>query len=159
MNPSNQLNALARFQVDIPSTLDAEWATDVKKASLQIPPRVKKQLRRFLQDPIRRSKRVYRYRGKLDVANKYWKVCEDQNTDTITYQLDTENSRLRNLLERCEPDARRMLITYQRDLARGLPINHIYEKMSASPADIDQRNVELKELEEFLCTLKGSTHE
>lgn len=35
---NSQLGALARVQVDIPSALDNDWSTDVKKASLQMPP-------------------------------------------------------------------------------------------------------------------------
>ncbi len=54
---TSQLGALARVEVNIPSSLDKEWATDVKKASLQLPPRIKKELRKFLSDPIKRSKK------------------------------------------------------------------------------------------------------
>ena len=36
MARNSQLGALARVQVDIPSALDSDWSTDVKKASLQM---------------------------------------------------------------------------------------------------------------------------
>ncbi|MBC8549651.1 MAG: ATP-binding protein [Candidatus Brocadiales bacterium] len=147
---NSQLGALARVQVDIPSSLDNDWSTDVKKASLQIPPRVKRSLKKFLADPIKRSRKVHRYRGKQDVANNFWRVCEDENTNTITYQIDSDNELLSSLVQRCGNDERRMLVNYLKQLAVNLPINHIYEKMAERPRDVSQESVNLDALEEML---------
>jgi hypothetical protein len=139
---NSQLGALARVQVDVPSSLDHEWSTDVKKSSLQIPSKVKRELRKFLSDPIKRSKKVYAYRGTQDKANKYWNVVEDENKGTITYQIDTENKELLALLKVAEPEARVMLIRYLTEISSNLPINHIYQKMSESPKEIDQESLD-----------------
>lgn len=150
MGRNSQLGALARVQVDIPSSLDKDWSTDVKKASLQIPPRVKRELRKFLADPIKRSKRIHRYRGKKDVANDYWQVCDNENTKIITYQIEAENELLRSLIQKCDPDEKRMLVEYLKHLAANLPINHIYEKMSERPRDVNQEEVDMAQLEAML---------
>lgn len=150
MARNSQLGSLARVQVDIPSSLDNDWSTDVKKASLQMPPRVKKELRKFLADPVKRSKRVYNYRGKVETANSFWKICDDQNTKVITYQIDPENPLLVSLVQKCERGARRILIDYLNQLAGTLPINHIYEKMSERPNDINQEEANIASIEALI---------
>jgi hypothetical protein len=142
MARSSQLGALARVQVDIPSSLDNDWSTDVKKASLQMPPRVKRDLKKFMADPVKRSKKVYTYRGTQDKANKYWNVVEDENKGTITYQIDAENPELLALLSGTEPESRILIIKYLTEISANLPINHIYQKMSESPKDIDQESLD-----------------
>lgn len=150
MARNSQLGALARVQVDIPSALDKDWSTDVKKASLQIPPRVKRGLRKFLADPVRRSKRIHRYRGVQEAANNYWVVCEDENEKTISYQIDPENDFLESIIQKCNKEERRLVVEYLKQLATHLPINHIYQKMAERPRDIRQEEEEMAELEKLL---------
>lgn len=138
---TSQLGALARVEVNVPSSLDQEWSTDVKKASLQLPPRIKKELRKFLSDPIKRSKRVYTYRGKQDQANKYWNIKENENDKIISYQISSENDSLTELFRGASKEQKSQLIKYLGQLAENLPLNHIYQKMSESPREIDQENV------------------
>lgn len=143
---NSQLGALARVQIDVPSSIDNEWSTDVKKSSLQLPPRVKKQLKKFLSDPIKRSRRTHTYRGSVDRANEFWKVCEDENEGTVTYQIDAANTNLIELLKQCGRPVSAGLIQYLKELSMNLPINHIYEKMSESPSDIDQNLINFDQM-------------
>jgi hypothetical protein len=138
---TSQLGALARVEVNVPSALDKDWATDVKKASLQLPPRIKKELRKFLSDPIKRSKKVYSYRGKQDKANKFWDIKENENDKTIAYQISSENGLLIDVVQSLSSHQKSQLIKYLGELAENLPLNHIYQKMSESPRDIDQENI------------------
>ncbi len=138
----SQLGALARVQVDVPSSIDNEWSTDVKKSSIQLPPRVKRELKKFLSDPIQRSKRAYTYRGKTDKANKYWQIIEDENEGSITYQFDPENKDLVSLLLSCEKKSAVKILEYLKELSLRLPIHHIYEKMAEKPKDVDQSKID-----------------
>ncbi|WP_394168222.1 ATP-binding protein [Saccharospirillum alexandrii] len=147
MARNSQLSALARVQVDIPSTLDNDWSTDVKKSSLQMPPRVKRELRKFLSDPVKRSRRIHTYRGKIEAANGFWKVCEDENKGAISYQIDTTNSLLTSFLETCDARQKRLLVEYLTNLAGNLPINNIYEKMAERPSDVNQNIDEMSSLD------------
>lgn len=147
---NSQLGALARVQIDVPSSIDNEWSTDVKKSSLQLPPRVKKELRKFLSDPIKRSKRTHSYRGAVDTANKFWKICEDENKGTITYQFDPENEKLRSLLKGATGKHRLAIIQYLVSLSENIPLNHIYQKMSESPKDIEQDSIDLSLVESMI---------
>ena len=135
---NSQLGALARVQVDIPSTLDHDWSTDVKKSSLQLPPKVKREIKKFLADPIKRSQKTYTYRGKEDTANSFWKVIEDENNHTISYNIDPNNTELIKILTKLESKDKAELIKYLQELALHVPINHIYQKMSEAPKDIKQ---------------------
>lgn len=150
MSRNSQLGALARIQVDIPAALDNDWSTDVKKASLQMPPRVKKQLRKFLADPVKRSKRIYNYKGQEESANGFWKILEDETTKKITYQIDADNDSLIELARKCSADERRILRDYLKQLSMNLPINHIYKKMSERPRDVSQDEVDMAILENIL---------
>lgn len=135
---NSQLGALARVQVDIPSSLDHDWSTDVKKSSLLLPPKVKREIKKFLADPIKRSKRAYTYRGKQDTANSFWKIIEDESDHTISYSIDPNNTMLVKILDQMDTKERAEIIRYLQELALHLPINHIYQKMSESPSDINQ---------------------
>ncbi len=147
---NSQLGALARVQVDVPCSIDHEWSTDVKKSSLQLPPRIKSLLKRFLSDPIKRSKKVYAYRGKEDTANQLWKIFEDENEGKITYHFDPSNMELVNLLSSCDKKTANRFIKYLKELSINLPINHIYQKMSESPKSIDQDAINLEQLVRIL---------
>ena len=115
-----------------------------------MPPRVKRGLRKFLADPIKRSKTVHAYRGNVDAANKFWKICENENTKVITYQIDPDNELLGSLVRKCDKKEKQILINYLKELTTNLPINHIYEKMSERPKDINQGEIEMKALEVLL---------
>ena len=147
---NSQLGALARVQIDVPTSIDHEWSTDVKKSSLQLPQRVKKGLKKFLSDPIKRSKKTHYYRGKSDTANSFWKICEDENEGTITYQIDPENKSLIKLLSSRGKEIRSGFLQYLTELSINLPINHIYQKMSESPKDINQESIDLERIDALL---------
>jgi len=140
---NSQLGALARVQVDVPTSIDHEWSTDVKKSSLQLPSRIKKDLKRFLSDPIKRSKKIHTYRGDKDTVNSFWKIIEDKNKETITYQVDTKNADLINLSTYFNNDEIKILIEYLMNLSKNLPISHIYQKMSEKPKSINQEEIDL----------------
>lgn len=144
---NSQLGALARVQVDVPTSIDHEWSTDVKKASLQLPQRLKMELRKFLSDPITKSKKVHFYRGKVESENKYWKVCENENEKKITYQIDHENEVLRSILSDCSIETRLKISQYLTGLSKNIPINHIYQNMSERPTDINQQHIDSEALE------------
>jgi hypothetical protein len=84
---------------------------------------------------------VYTYRGKQDEANKYWNIKENENDKTISYQISSENDFLTDIFKVIPKEQKSQLIKYLGQLAENLPLNHIYQKMSESPRDIDQESV------------------
>ena len=146
---NSQLGALARVQVDVPCALDHDWSTDVKKSSLQLPSRVRSEL----SDPIKRSRKAYSYRGKVEKANKFWKICENENSGIITYQVDPENETLISLINTSTPENSETIISYLKSLSENIPLNHIYQKMSESPKEIDQTQINTKLLESIISKI------
>jgi len=152
---NSQLGALARVQVDVPNSIDHEWSTDVKKSSLQLPERVKRELKKFLSDPIKRSRKTHTYRGDVDTVNNFWKITEDKNTGSISYQIDVSNSDLIKLLSSYDKPTINSLLKYLKDLSSNIPINNIYQKMSEAPKSIDQASIDLAKMDAILSkTLK-----
>ncbi|MCX4191013.1 ATP-binding protein [Methylophaga sp. OBS1] len=141
-----QLGKLARVEVNVPASLDSEWGTDVKKATLEIPTKIRTKLKQLIQDPIKRSKRSYRYRGQVEEANSFWDIRENDREATVTYELSRDNNRLKDILEHVDKETADKLVAYLIDVSSTLPINHIYEKMSSKPNSIDQTKIEFSDL-------------
>ena len=148
-----QLGKLARIEINIPSGLDDEWSTDVKKSSLQLPQKIKNRLKNLIQQPIKKSQHTYNYRGKKEEANEYWKIIHDKRENTIVYQIDTDNS---NLIEIAKETPKKNILDlkeYLKNLAKNLPINHIHSKVSSDPKSIKQDEVKFEFTEEQLEAL------
>lgn len=56
---------LARIQVDLPNTLDAEWQIDIKKSVARLPPHLKSQLKAIASRVRAQAVEVYRHKGKV----------------------------------------------------------------------------------------------
>lgn len=136
-----QLGKLARIEINIPSGLDEEWSTDVKKSSLQLPQKIKNRLKKLIQEPIKKSTRTYNYRGKKEEANEYWKILENSRENTITYQIDTDNKELLDLAKETPKKNIQNFKEYLKNLAKNIPINHIHSKVSSDPKSIKQDEV------------------
>jgi hypothetical protein len=138
MSKLSGLAGLARIQVDIPATLDNEWSTDVKKSSLQIPSKVKDQIRRLISKPVASSRGAYTYRGRQEVANTFWLINNDERNKLITYQIDPANPDLKAIAACLAPNSKREFAQYLTSLAVAIPMNHIYASMSNTPSSISQ---------------------
>jgi len=151
-----QLGKLARIEINIPSGLDDEWSTDVKKSSLQLPQKIKNRLKNLIQQPIKKSKRTYSFRGKKEEANEYWKIIETRDKNII-YQIDTGNNELIKIAKETPKKNTSNLKEYLKNLAKNLPINHIHTKVSSDPKSIKQEDAifefsqeQLKEIKELM---------
>jgi len=151
-----QLGKLARIEINIPSGLDDDWSTDVKKSSLQLPQKIKNRLKNLIQQPIKKSKRTYNFRGKKEEAGEYWKIIETRDKNTI-YQIDTGNNELIKIAKETPKKNISNLKEYLKNLAKNLPINHIHSKVSSDPKSIKQDDVifefsekQLKEIKELM---------
>ncbi len=147
-----QLGKLARIEINMPSGLDDEWSTDVKKSSLQLPQKIKNRLKNLIQQPIKKSKRTYNYRGKKEEANEYWKIIETRDKNII-YQIDTANNELINIAKETPKKNVSNLKEYLKNLAKNLPINHIHAKVSSDPKSINQEDVILEFTDEQLTKI------
>ena len=141
---NSQLGDLARVEINIPVSLDEEWKTDVKKSSLQLPPKIKTMLREMIRTPINKSKRTYKYRGSKEESNPYWIKRKNEREDIFTYEINNENQELISLLEKMNKKDYKLLGAYLKKLALNLPINDIYYQMNDKPLDLKQEFLEEK---------------
>ena len=87
-----ELTKLCRVRIDMPSSLDAEWKIDVKKAWAQPPSPVRERLRRIIERIGVPSKRTYTVRGSRLAANSRLPVwTRSQNKNRISYGLNIEH--------------------------------------------------------------------
>ena len=137
----SNLSGLTRIMVDIPSSLDNEWSTDVKKSSLQIPPKIRDRIQRLISKPVQASKGAYTHRGKQEIANQFWLVNHDERNNLLTYEIDPENPNLRSMIDRLSAADKIQFAKYLASLAAAIPLNHIYGSMDKSSRSIVQTNI------------------
>ena len=152
----SNLAGLTRVEVNIPSSLDNEWSTDVKKSSLQIPPRVKEKIKRLLAKPIGASRRAYQYRGDIEVANPFWKANNNERTKLITYEIDPSNTSLQKIVGQLDTATKREVLKYLIALSAALPLTHIYSTMATSSKSIAQGALGDDALKELIEALKDA---
>jgi len=152
IRPSTNVDALARVQVDIPSSLDKDWSTDVKKETLQLPQKVKAELRKYLSDPVKRSRSVYKYKGKKEEDSQFWYVIKDDNSGKITYSINADNEDLKEILSNSNAEIRKKLLRYLLDLTAQVPTASIYSTMSTVPQNLSKK---LDNIDEIMAQILG----
>ena len=100
-----ELTKLCRVSVDIPNTMDADWKIDVKKASAQLPPVVRKRLRRVVERFVQTSKRTYQKKGqKLVEKDRLPMWSRVQKDGTIIFKPNSEHPVFSEFCERLPAD-------------------------------------------------------
>tara|TARA_B100000780_G_C21126501_1_gene457269 strand:- start:6037 stop:7401 length:1365 start_codon:yes stop_codon:yes gene_type:complete len=143
---TNILGNLARVEINIPASLDDEWSTDVKKSSMQLPSKVKAVLKRLGRVPVERSKKEHTYKGKVEIANQYWEIVEDEIEKTIKYHVALDNGELNNLAEDLSKDKKTSLKKFLQNLSKNLPYHNIFQKHAENPRAIKQDDLDLDAL-------------
>ena len=139
------LGRLARIEVNVPTSLDEEWSTDVKKSSLIIPDKVKDKLRRLSFTPQEKSKRAYTYRGKLNETNSFWNIRTNPRDGMVSYEFNIKNEILISLLNSMENnDQKEAILKYLELLVKELPLDNIFEKVASN--SVDQAQVDFDKL-------------
>ena len=132
-----ELTKLARIRVDMPNSLDGVWRIDVKKASAQLPPVVRRRLRRIIDPMTTTSKRVYTTRGrKLVEENRIPVWSRLQNKNQITYRINEEHPIIIDLKERLSEEARGDLQRIIDIAGASLPMDALFADLGGDEASI-----------------------
>lgn len=138
LKPKFTVARLARVEVEISSNFDEEWSTNVMKTSIELPPKVKKMIKKLIQTPIERSKKEYTFRGNIEEADNFWSVKTNDRDQTVSYLVNKDNKMLAEIMKDL-PDRNKILVLkYLRDMCEHLPINSILQRMSSDPKSIKQ---------------------
>lgn len=93
---------LARIQLDIPNTADAEWKIDIRKSKARPPVSIRPKLTRLAEDARLRARRVFAHRGQIISHKKEplrhaW--VAEKFSGGIRYRLDENHPALRAVLD------------------------------------------------------------
>ena len=132
-----ELTKLARIRIDMPNSLDSAWKIDIKKASAQLPPVVRRRLRRIIEPLQISSKRVYRSRGRRLIEENripVWNRVQGRNQ--ISYRLNEQHPMVLDLMDKLSPmecgDLRRIL-----DIAgASLPLDALFADLGGDESSI-----------------------
>lgn len=98
-----EAHRLARIQLDIPNTADADWKIDVRKSTARPPVALRPWLTRLAEDTRERARRVFAYRGTPMPAQRNtpieqaWRV--DRVKDGIRYRIESKHPAVAAVLE------------------------------------------------------------
>ena len=150
---SSNLTGLCRIQVDVPSSLDDEWSTDVKKSSLQIPFKVKEKIKQLMATPCESSKRSHTHRATKEKANNYWLINVNKDSGITSYEIDPVNSEIRALMENLHTSSKQKMVRYLSQLAAAFPVMHVFNTLSESYKNISSAPSSEEEIAVLLARL------
>ena len=153
---ASELGNLARIQIDIPSTMDWEWDTDVKKSRLRIPPKVRAVLRKVSPAVRKKSKKIHDYAGSTAAVSNCWKVIEDErNKGSVTYLLNATAEQLRPVFKELSPDSKKLLKEFLHSASEELPVQHIYKSYAERPSHTQKTEIVSDEIQKLLEALNA----
>ena len=129
-----ELTKLARVRIDMPNSLDRAWKIDIKKASAQLPPLIRRRLAKIIEPLGAASRRVYRTRGRRLVEGSripFWNRV--QSRDGIAYRINEQHPMVAHLTARLESDAGSDLHRLLEVAGSALPMDALFADMGGEP--------------------------
>lgn len=125
-----ELSKLTRIMIDVPTSLDSEWVTDVKKSSMRPPPIVRKELRNIIMTLQTNSKRNIQFKGTKSLkSTKTWEVVTKDKMNF--YQLTKENPKYKEITKTLTKKQIKNLNSYLKDVERDIPWEAIYSDFAS----------------------------
>ena len=142
----DELNKLARVQVDISNLLDYMWSIDIKKSSANLPDKIKKNLYNVVQESIINSEGVHTYRGRKE-SNGFeidyvWERIKLR--DGFEYKINKNIPQIKLLENTLDKNQIKLLDQLIEQLENNFPTNTFY--IDASKGNVKKQiNKETKE--------------
>lgn len=128
---------LARIQVDLPNSLDAEWQIDIKKSVARPPLELREQLKAYAGQVRNRAVEVYRHKGKSVKqlpGQKFIPLWVDHKRgDKWFYKINRENPILGKIKEQAKNEPGKAIEMLLRFIEETIPSKSIYIKESEDP--------------------------
>ena len=129
-----ELTKLTRVALDLPTQFDAHWKVDVKKASAQPPPEVRKYLRGLVERMGRTGKTVFKHKGTKQTSKEYLPVWRRVvEGDHVSYEVDLEHPTIAHLLSETPDNVRDEILAVFQLIAGSLPLAALYNDVASSP--------------------------
>lgn len=96
---------LARIRVDLPNSMDHEWAIDVTKSRARPPEKLRRELARIGEKTRSMAKRVYSFRGAklipVDGTERVFLWEQNAKHNHVSYRLNREHPLLKQVRATC----------------------------------------------------------
>lgn len=150
----DELNKLARVQVDIPNSLDYIWKIDIKKSSATLPDAIKHNMYNAVLESVTGSEHVHTYRGRKEKKKDIEYVWERVKLrDGYEYVINRDIPQLKILEETLNDSQIKMLSSVIQTLEDSFPVNALY--VDAAKGRIEQKkNNEQEEIESVWAQLQ-----
>ena len=131
---------LARIQIDIPNSLDAEWQIDIKKSIARPPMILKDQLRSYASQVRARAVEVYRHKGKsvrqLQGQQFVPLWIDHKKGDKWHYKINRDSPVIQNIKELAETKPENAIENLLRIIEETIPTKSIYIREAEEPESI-----------------------
>lgn len=135
--PMSDANRLARVQIDIGNESDHIWQVDVKKSRISPPSKIRRELRRVIEQITDRSKRTYSRRGYVRRYQHIIPLWERHATQgRIEYRIKRDHPLVDHLLSLMEEDGKK-LDSLLSIIESSYPRNQLFADMSNEPQSVD----------------------
>ena len=124
-----EAHRLARIQLDIPNTADADWKIDVRKSTARPPVALRQWLTRLAEDTRERARRVFAYRGtptptqRNTPIEQAWRV--DRTKDGVRYRIELNHPTVAAVLDSAG-DLTPMVKAMLRVIEESVPVQRIW---------------------------------
>lgn len=128
------LTNLSRVKVDVPNSIDEEWNTDIKKTSMDPPPRVMDSLRKLLDKFHDPSKKIYKKRASDKLKDvEIWQRYEQQKDLNkpdlkVTFEVNKKSDRYKKMFNKLDKKNQKAFLDF---------INYLEEELPAQQISID----------------------
>ena len=148
--PRSELTKNARVRVDIPNTLDDVWGIDVKKQNATIPPVIRNQLKRAVDEAMNISIRQQTHRGRRenpdDKISFVWNRIEDRENHCY-YEINKESELFKFVRSKIDDQSFSYVEMLLEELEQKLPLHQMY--LDESNNIVDEKQVEDRDGELF----------
>ena len=149
-----ELTKLCRIAVDIPNTMDAEWKIDVKKASAQLPPVVRKRLTKVVERFVGTSKRTYRSKGQRLVDETRFPIWNRISKDgQIIFRPNFEHPVFLAYAEQLPEEMREGFKRCLRLVGSGLPVESLHAELVGNAEAVVADPADDGDLEQMVCAM------
>jgi len=127
MSYRSELAKYARIKVDIPSALDGIWKIDIKKQSAELPPIIKRQLQKCVENVnySSRRKNEHRLTLKAEDNNSLWQKNLTREKKAV-YKINRDSPLIRQILQTVEAcDASKINILLD-SIEKSIPYHDMY---------------------------------
>jgi hypothetical protein len=128
---------LARIQVDLPNSLDAEWQIDIKKSVARPPLVLREQLKAYAGQVRNQAVEVYRHKGKNvkqfpgQIFVPFW--IDHKRGDKWFYKINRAHPLLDKIRKHAEKEPDKAIETLIRFIEETIPTKSIYIKEAEEP--------------------------